>query len=81
MSNSLRNYEPTTTTVDSDKPFTPEEDEVMELLVKAMNKFVALPNQNKNAVASFTRSIHECQKTLSMRCMRRLFNDYFITED
>lgn len=81
MNNSLRNYEVTTTTVDSDKPFTPEEDEVMEHLVKAMNKFVALPNQNKNAVDDFKKHIYNCQRILAMRKMKALFTDYFINED
>lgn len=72
---------PTSKIVQSDAPFTPEEDEVMEHLVRALTKFVSLPDQNKNAVAAFTKGIQDCQCRLSMRTMRKLFPDYFITED
>lgn len=64
--------------VESDKPFTESEDRVMNALVDAHNLFIQLPDQNKNAVADWTQAIHELQRILSMRTMRRLFPDYFV---
>ena len=69
----------TVTAVESDKPFTdPLEEEIMRDLVAIHNKFIALPNQNKFAVGDFTNGIHNLQRILSMRVMKKLFTDYFI---
>lgn len=79
--NELRNYEVTTITVDSDKPFTPEEAEVMDHLVKAMNKFVALPGNTTKTALPFIAAIQSCQQVICMRTIHKLFPDYFINGD
>lgn len=67
-----------TTLVESDKPFTEAEDIVMNLLVDAHNAFIALPHQKREAVQDWADGIHDLQRILSMRTMRRLFPDYFV---
>lgn len=66
------------TEVESDKPFTPEEEEVMQHLVDAWNKYIQLPGNTANGKKDFCDGIHNLQRILSMHTMRRLYPDYFI---
>jgi len=58
-------------------PFTDEEKSVMDLLVKAHNKFVELEIGHEMDIQEWVASIHSLQAILSHRCLRREFPEYF----
>lgn len=64
--------------IETSTPFTPSEDVVMEALVEAWNAFIKLPEQNQSAVKDFEHAIHEAQRVLAMRVMKRNYPDYFV---
>lgn len=64
-----------------DKPFTEDEEEIMELLMTAHRKFMRLPEQNKTAAAEWLQSTKNMQRILSMRVLRRDYPDYEVQID
>lgn len=57
--------------VDSESGLTPDEDEVMQYLMDAVNGFTQLPTQHPNDIEDFINSIHRCQDILAVRIARR----------
>ena len=49
----------------------PKEQEVMDALVFAWNAFTALPVQHDDDIDDFRRSIHEAQRIMGQRTLRR----------
>ena len=49
------------------------EEKIVNHLVIAWNYFVQLENSRPDDVADFRRSIHECQRIVMARIVRRLF--------
>lgn len=66
---------PFTSLVESDKPFEPEEEKLMQTLINADIAFKQLPDQKKTAVSDWDINMRNLQRILSMRVMRRLFPD------
>ena len=62
---------------ESRSPFTKEEEEIMELIVNAHNKFSKLERGHSMEIQEWVTSIHSLQSILSHRCLRREFPDYF----
>ena len=50
---------------------TPSEDAVLEHLRQAWNLFVTLPVQHSDDTAEFRRSLHDLQRIIGMRQVRR----------
>lgn len=59
------------------KPFTEAEEEIMNLIVKAHNKFVELERCHKMEIQEWVGAIHNLQSILSHRVMKRNYPDYF----
>ena len=59
------------------KPFTKAEQEIMNLIVNAHNKFVELERGHKMEIQEWVTAIHQLQSILSHRCLRRLFPSHF----
>lgn len=59
--------------------FTKKEKEVMDSLANAWNKFCELNQTHPMDKDEFCAGIHECQKTLSMRILRREHPEQFPT--
>lgn len=59
-----------------DPPFTPEEREVMDLLVEAHNKFLALEPKTER-MAEWVLGIHLLQQLCIQRMLKRLYPEYF----
>lgn len=58
-------------------PFTKEEQEVMDLIVEAHNKFIKLEQTHLSDQSDWANGIHSCQKVLQSRAFRRLYPDVF----
>lgn len=58
---------------------TPEETEVMNALVRAWNCFLELPEAPplSDDMRDFRRSIHECQRMIAMRVIRRQYPGFW----
>jgi hypothetical protein len=59
------------------KPFTKEEKEVMDLLVKAHNKFAKIEQTHPSDMNEWVDGIHRCQSILQGRVVRRDYPDIF----
>ena len=59
------------------KPFTKVEQEIMDLLVEAHNKFVELKPTHPSDITEWVNGIHRCQKTLMARVVRRDYPNEF----
>lgn len=59
------------------KSILPEEEIVMFHLVKAWNTFVAMKRQHPDEESEFRHSLHDCQRIISMRILRRLLPKEF----
>ena len=59
------------------KPFTKEEEEIMNLIVNAHNKFVQLERGHKMEIQEWVGAIHNLQSILSHRVMKRNYPNYF----
>ena len=59
------------------KPFTEAEQEIMNLIVNAHNKFVELERGHKMEIQEWVGAIHNLQSILSHRVMKRNYPDYF----
>lgn len=60
-----------------DSPFTPEEDEIMQLLVQAHNKFILLPPSHPNEQQEWATALHRLQDLIGHRVLKRNYPDYF----
>lgn len=63
----------------SKKPFTPEEQRVMDHLVNAWNEFVKLQVTHPSHNNDFGNAIHKCQDVLIHRVVQRDYPDTFPT--
>jgi len=59
------------------QPFTPDEQEIMDLLVKAHNKFVTLERKHPMEVDEWVRSFHKLQDIMFYRVIKRDYPEYF----
>ena len=59
------------------QPFTEEEAEIMQLLVRAHNKFIGLRNTHKMETTEWVQSFHKLQDLLGARVLRRDYPDTF----
>lgn len=59
------------------EPFTPEEKQIMDLIVAAHNIFVTLPVTHPGAIQDWVRGIHELQNVLIFRVMQRDYPQQF----
>jgi hypothetical protein len=50
---------------------TEDEKEVLNHLVQAWNKFIALPNQSEHNLREYQTAIHQCQQLIALRVARR----------
>jgi len=60
------------------KPFTKEEQEVMDSLIEAHNKFIKLKRYHPSEMSEWVLSFHRLQELLSMRILNRDYPDYFL---
>jgi hypothetical protein len=58
-------------------PLTPNEEEIMNHLVDAWNKFIDLQEMHPDEINDFKDAIHKAQRILSMRTLRRDYPDYY----
>jgi len=63
------------------KPFTKEEEEVVESIVKAHNLFIKLERTHSMEMQEWVSSIHNLQHLLSARVLRRDYPDVFKSID
>ncbi len=61
----------------SKKPFTKEEKEVLDLLVKAHNKFVKLDRGHPTEMIEWVDAFHRLQDLLGSRILRRDYPNIF----
>ncbi len=61
----------------SKEPFTKEESEIMDLLVKAHNKFIKLNRTHPNEIQEWITPFHLCQGILINRVVRRDYPGHF----
>ncbi len=59
------------------KPFTDEEQKVMDLLVEAHNKFIELDSTHPMEVAEWVSNFHRLQDLLGARVLRRDYPNAF----
>ena len=59
------------------KPFTEEEQEVMNLLVEAHNKFVKIEAMHPDHIREWVDGIHKCQTVLKSRVVTRDYPEFF----
>lgn len=52
---------------------------VLDALIKAWNTFVLLESTHPDDFSDFRRSIHECQRILAVRQLRRTDPDVWVT--
>ena len=62
---------------ESTKPFTKEEEEVMQLIVEAHNKFIKLKTTHPCELDEWVYGIHHLQNILGSRVLRRDYPNYF----
>lgn len=61
------------------EPFTPEEKEIMSLIVEAHNKFLELERTHPMEMTEWVDSIHRLQDLLGARVLRRDYPETFPT--
>lgn len=61
------------------KPFTENEQVVMDNLVAAWNGFQKLVKQHPSDLDEFIDGLHRCQNVLSLRILRRDYPDRFVS--
>lgn len=59
------------------KPFTEQEQEIMNLLVEAHNKFVEMEQMHPDDMREWVDGIHKCQNVLKGRVVTRDYPDVF----
>lgn len=59
------------------KPFTESEEKIMQLIVEANNKFMALESAHPMEKQEWCFAIHQLQSILSHRTMKRNYPKYF----
>lgn len=59
------------------KPFTEQEEEIMNLLVEAHNKFVEMEQMHPDDMKEWVNGIHKCQNVLKDRVVTRDYPDIF----
>jgi hypothetical protein len=59
------------------KPFTEQEEEIMNLLVEAHNKFVEMKQMHPDDLREWVDGIHKCQNVLKGRVVTRDYPDIF----
>lgn len=59
------------------KPFTKQEEEIMNLLVEAHNKFVEMEQMHPDGTREWVDGIHKCQNVLKTRVVTRDYPDTF----
>ena len=57
------------------KPFTEQEEEIMNLLVEAHNKFVEMEQMHPDDMREWVDGIHKCQNVLKGRVVTRDYPD------
>ena len=60
-------------------PFTKEEKELMDLIVKAHNKFMSLPITHTSERQEWVKAIHDLQNVIGFRILRRDYPKEFPT--
>lgn len=58
------------------QPFTPDEEEIMNLLVQAHNKFAALERMHTSEIPEWVISLHKLQDILFYRVVKRDYPEY-----
>lgn len=58
-------------------PFTPQEEEIMSLLVAAHNKFIALERMHPMEVQEWVTPFHHLQNILMSRVVTRDYSEHF----
>ncbi len=61
------------------KPFTKQEEKIMNLLVKAHNEFLEIKQTHPSDINEWVDGIHRCQNILILRIMRRDYPKDFKT--
>lgn len=61
----------------SNGPFTQEEDKIMNHLVQAHNAFLDIDEMHPSDITEWTNAIHQLQKIMGMRVLRRNYPGYF----
>jgi len=59
------------------KPFTKEEEHIMNLLVEAHNMFIDLEEMHPDDIREWTDGIHKCQRVLKSRVVTRDYPNVF----
>ncbi len=59
------------------KPFTKQEEEIMNLLVEAHSKFVEMEQMHPDDIREWVDGIHKCQNVLKGRVVTRDYPDIF----
>jgi len=59
------------------KPFKKKEEKIMNLLIKAHNKFLELERTHPSELQEWISGIHQSQNTLIQRILRRDYPQYF----
>lgn len=57
----------------------PEENEILDLTVEVWNKFAGLEVQHPSDLDDFYRAIHDIQRIVAMRVLRREYPEVFPT--
>lgn len=60
-----------------DKPFTEQEEEIINLLTEAHNKFVKLEQTHPDDIKQWINGIHKCQNVIMGRIVRRDYPNVF----
>jgi hypothetical protein len=58
-----------------------DEQIVMNSLIAAWEGYVKLPVQHPSDQQEFLRALHECQRLLAIRIVRRAYREYWRNED
>lgn len=58
-------------------PFNEQEEEIMNLLIEAHNKFVEMERSHPSEMTDWIHHIHALQRLLGQRVLRRNYPDYF----
>ena len=62
----------------NEPPFTEQEREIMDLIIKAHNIFVKLDNRHHvMEMQEWVSGVHQLQSVMSHRVLSRLFPEYF----
>jgi hypothetical protein len=61
------------------EPYTKDEREVSDLLLRVIEKYFALPKQHPSDTTEFITAIHQIQHLIGMRILRRDYPKEFLT--